>query len=137
MAQGLERFVAAQEGIYAQALAELQRGRKESHWMWFMFPQVAGLGHSAMSHFYAIESLSEARDYLAHGILGPRLAECTDAVLGHAGEPAERIFGVVDAAKFRSSMTLFEAAGGGDRYARALDWFCSGERDAATLGLLA
>ena len=134
---GLDRFVAAQGGIYGQALAELRRGRKESHWMWFVFPQIAGLGHSDMSRRYAIESLREARGYLAHDVLGPRLAECTDAVLAHTGTPAERIFGSVDAAKFRSSMTLFEAAGGEDRYVRACDQFFRGERDPATLELIA
>jgi uncharacterized protein (DUF1810 family) len=138
MGGDLARFVAAQQPVYDQALAELRRGQKESHWMWFVFPQVAGLGQSATSIHYAIGSLEEARAYLHHPLLGARLAECTDAVLAHAGTPAERIFGSVDAAKFRSSMTLFEAAagGGGGRFAEALGVFFNGERDAATLRLL-
>ncbi|HEY0115364.1 MAG TPA: DUF1810 domain-containing protein [Allosphingosinicella sp.] len=133
----LDRFVAAQADVYGAALAELRRGRKESHWMWFVFPQIVGLGHSAMSHHYAIRSLGEASAYLAHPVLGPRLAECTDTVLGHDGTSAEWIFGAVDAAKFRSSMTLFEAAGAAPRFALALDAFFGGERDQPTLRLLA
>jgi uncharacterized protein (DUF1810 family) len=133
----LSRFVAAQAPLYDQALAELRRGRKQSHWMWFVFPQLAGLGRSPTARFYAIASLDEARRYLAHDLLGPRLAECTRAVLGHRNLDAEAIFGAVDAIKFRSSITLFEAAGGSpDLFAAALDAFFRGERDPATLGLL-
>lgn len=133
----LARFIAAQDGVYQAALAELRRGRKESHWMWFIFPQIAGLGRSAMAQHYAIRSIQEARDYLADAILGGRLAECTDAVLEHAaaGDVAG-IFGTVDAAKFRSSMTLFEAAGGGPRYREAIVAFFGGVPDEATLRLL-
>jgi uncharacterized protein (DUF1810 family) len=133
----LERFVAAQDGVYSQALAELRGGRKESHWMWFVFPQLAGLGRSPTAVFYAIESLAEARSYLADDLLGPRLAECTAAVLAHRGLAAEAIFGTVDAIKFRSSMTLFEAArGDAALFAAALDAFYGGARDPATLALL-
>jgi uncharacterized protein (DUF1810 family) len=133
----LSRFVAAQAPVYAQALSELRRGRKESHWMWFVFPQLAGLGRSPTARFYAIESLEEARLYLAHELLGPRLAECTEAVLGHCGLAPGTIFGGIDAVKFRSSMTLFEAAAGEKGpFAAALDAFFDGERDPATLGLL-
>ena len=133
----LSRFVAAQAPVYGQALAELRRGRKESHWMWFVFPQLAGLGRSPTAQFYAIESLEEARSYLAHPLLGPRLAECTEAALRHRGLDAEEIFGSIDAIKFRSSMTLFEAAGGScDLFAPALSAFFGGARDPATLGLL-
>ena len=133
----LERFVSAQGPIYTQALAELRRGSKESHWMWFVFPQVAGLGSSPMARLYAIGSLEEARAFLAHPLLGPRLRESTDAVLAHRGRTAEAIFGKVDAMKFRSSMTLFEAAAGGDGpFGAALDAFYSGERDPATLDKL-
>lgn len=136
-APGLERFVAAQEPVYAQALAELHAGAKRSHWMWFIFPQLAGLGRSATARTYAIAGLDEARDYLAHPVLGPRLAECTDAMLGWAGRRgAETILGPVDAMKFASSMTLFEAAGGPGRFARALGCFYGGRRDGQTLALL-
>ena len=133
----LDRFVAAQAGVYAQALAELEAGRKQSHWMWFVFPQIAGLGASPMARFYAIASGEEARAYLLHPLLGPRLRECTETMLGHRGRSAEAILGPVDAIKLRSSMTLFEAvAGRQDLFARALDAFYKGERDARTLELL-
>jgi uncharacterized protein (DUF1810 family) len=135
--EGLERFVAAQAQVYPQALAELRHGRKQSHWMWFIFPQIAGLGHSAMSRHYAIRSGEEARLYLAHELLGARLIEATDAVLAHRATPAETIFGAVDALKFRSSMTLFEAVAPFEpRFRAALEGFYGGERDAATLRLL-
>jgi uncharacterized protein (DUF1810 family) len=134
----LERFVAAQETIYPRALAELRAGDKRSHWMWFIFPQICGLGHSAMAQRYAIAGLGEARAYLAHPQLGPRLAECTEAMVGWAGRKStQAILGAVDARKFCSSMTLFEAADGGARFARALDILCDGERDELTLGRLA
>ena len=108
----LDRFVTAQErsGTYQRAVAELRAGAKVSHWMWFVFPQVAGLGMSAMSREYAISSVAEARAYLAHPVLGPRLRECARVVAGTEGRSAERIFGPVDAMKLRSSMTLFAAA---------------------------
>lgn len=107
----LERFVAAQDraGTYQRAVAELRAGAKVSHWMWFVFPQVAGLGMSAMSREYAISSADEARAYLAHPVLGPRLRECARIVADTEGRSAERIFGPVDAMKLRSSMTLFAA----------------------------
>ncbi|HEX5184110.1 MAG TPA: DUF1810 domain-containing protein [Allosphingosinicella sp.] len=136
----LARFVDAQAPVYARALAELRGGRKKSHWMWFVFPQLAGLGHSDRALFYAIGSRDEARAYLIHPLLGPRLAECTEAALLHSGRGAEAIFGPVDAMKFRSSMTLFEAAAQDKRtgtFAAALDSFFGGVRDAVTLGLLA
>ena len=108
----LDRFVTAQErgGSYQGAVAELRAGAKVSHWMWFVFPQVAGLGVSAMAREYAISSVAEARAYLAHPVLGPRLRECARVVAGAEGRSAERIFGPVDAMKLRSSMTLFAAA---------------------------
>lgn len=133
---GLERFVEAQRGSYGQALEELRRGRKASHWMWFVFPQIAGLGRSETARFYAIRDLAEARAYLAHPLLGPRLGECVEALLGHAGESAEAILGGVDAVKLRSSMTLFEAAGGGPGFAACLHAFFGGARDAETLRLI-
>ncbi len=134
----LDRFVAAQQHVYPRAREELRGGAKQSHWMWFVFPQIAGLGHSAMSVRYAIADIAEAWTYLAHPVLGPRLAECTDAMLRWAGtRGAQAILGPVDAMKFQSSMTLFEAAGGRARFTRALDSFFSGERDGKTLELLA
>ncbi|WP_395328597.1 DUF1810 domain-containing protein [Novosphingobium sp. BL-8H] len=133
----LQRFIDAQAAIYPQVVAELENGAKSSHWMWFVFPQVAGLGLSPTAQLYAIAGLVEARAYLAHAVLGARLDECTDTMLGWAGErSAVAILGGVDALKFRSSMTLFEAAGGGPRFSRALDAFYDAERDARTLDLI-
>jgi uncharacterized protein (DUF1810 family) len=133
----LERFVQAQEGVYPRALAELKAGRKQSHWMWFIFPQVAGLGHSAMAQHYAIASLDEARAYLAHAVLGPRLKACTQAVLDVEGRSAHDIFGSPDDLKFRSSMTLFAEAKPRDiLFQAALDKYFGGEGDAKTLQLL-
>ncbi|MGN6216556.1 MAG: DUF1810 domain-containing protein [Solirubrobacterales bacterium] len=113
MDQGqLRRFVEAQDqgGTYARALAELRAGRKTSHWIWFVFPQIAGLGQSAMSQRYAIGSMEEAQAYLEHPVLGPRLVECARALLGHEGLSARQILGEIDAVKLRSSMTLFARA---------------------------
>ena len=138
MAQDLDRFVAAQATTYATALAELRRGRKATHWMWFVFPQIAGLGHSQMARHYAIASLDEARAYLRHPLLGARLREASAAVLAHTGaHAAEAMMGGIDAVKLRSSMTLFEAAGDDPAvFAGVLDAFFDGERDAATLARL-
>jgi uncharacterized protein (DUF1810 family) len=134
----LDRFVAAQQQVYPRALAELRAGQKHTHWMWFIFPQIAGLGRSAMAQRYAIADDGEARAYLAHPLLGQRLADCTDTILGWSGrKTAEEILGSVDAIKFCSSMTLFEAAGGGARYARAIEEFCGGKRDGLTITRLA
>jgi uncharacterized protein (DUF1810 family) len=110
MNDGLDRFVSAQAGVYADALAELDQGRKRTHWMWFVFPQIAGLGHSPTARRYAITSLDEARAYLAHPVLGPRLEESARAVLAIDGKSAEDIFGYPDDLKLRSSMTLFARA---------------------------
>ena len=108
----LERFITAQDsgGTYQRAATELRKGRKTSHWMWFIFPQIAGLGRSAMAQAYAISDLTEARAYLAHPVLGPRLLECAQIVAAHRGLSAEHIFGGIDAIKLRSSMTLFARA---------------------------
>jgi uncharacterized protein (DUF1810 family) len=131
----LERFVAAQDsgGTYDQAVAELRQGRKTSHWMWFVFPQIAGLGQSPTSRTYAISSVAEARAYLAHPSLGPRLLECAALVCDAQGRSAEQIFGGIDALKLRSSMTLFLHA---DPEARAfrqvLDQYFGGIPDSAT-----
>ena len=133
---GLDRFVEAQREVYPRALAELRAGRKTSHWMWFVFPQIAGLGHSAMAVRYAIRDLDEARAYLAHPLLGTRLREAAMAMCGHAGLSAEAILGGIDAVKFRSSMTLFEAAAQGEPralFATCLDAFYGGARDPETL----
>jgi len=134
----LRRFVTAQEDIHAQALAELKAGRKQSHWMWFIFPQLAGLGSSPMAVRYALGSADEARAYLAHPILGPRLREGVVAMLAHKGARPEAILGGIDALKFRSSLTLFEAVADEPAlFAEALDAFYEGERDRRTLELLA
>jgi uncharacterized protein (DUF1810 family) len=132
---GLERFVEAQRSVYDQALDELHAGAKRGHWMWFVFPQIAGLGRSPTARLYAIADAVEASAYLLHPVLGPRLRECTEAMLGWAGRrSAEAILGPVDALKFVSSMTLFDAvAEGDDGFARALAAFNGGERDPLTL----
>jgi len=115
-------------------LAELRAGRKATHWMWYVFPQIAGLGTSALAERFALEDLDEARAFLAHPVLGARLLECTRAVLGHAGTPLRTILGTPDDLKFRSCMTLFAAADPSERLFRdALDTFCSGEPDPRTL----
>ncbi len=136
MDQDLSRFVSAQDGVYPQALAELRRGAKASHWMWFVFPQIAGLGRSAMAQAYAIGSADEARGYLAHPVLGPRLREATQAVTAARGS-AEAILGGIDAIKLRSSMTLFAAvADDPTPFRAALERFFDGADDPATLALL-
>ena len=138
MAFDLERFVAAQGHVYDDVVAELRSGRKTSHWMWFVFPQVAGLGRSAMSQQYAIASLDEARAYLAHPILGPRLRECAGAVLATTGRSAEEILGGIDAVKLRSSMTLFHRAAPDEAlFVDVLDRFFDGQVDVMTDQLLA
>ena len=129
----LNRFVEAQDGVYLAALAELARGHKATHWMWFVFPQIAGLGHSAMAQRYAIRSVDEARAYLAHPVLGPRLVEATRTVTAAPGS-AEAIMGGIDAVKLRSSLTLFAAvADDASPFQAALDRFFGGERDPETL----
>jgi uncharacterized protein (DUF1810 family) len=134
----LTRFVDAQNPVYAQVLSELRQGRKQSHWMWYIFPQVAGLGASIMSQRFALTSLAEAQDYLAHPVLGSRLVECTEVMLPHEGLSARTILGSPDDMKFRSSMTLFDAAATekGSPFERALEKFFSGQRDDKTLALL-
>lgn len=129
----LERFVKAQAGVYPQALDELSAGRKRSHWMWFVFPQIAGLGQSDMARRYALSGTAEAAAYLAHSVLGARLRECLAALEGVDEPDAGRVFGPVDAVKLRSSLTLFEAAGGGAGFSDALERWFGGVRDAATL----
>jgi uncharacterized protein (DUF1810 family) len=136
----LERFVEAQDnsGTYGQALAELQLGKKTGHWMWFIFPQYAGLGSSPTSVRYAIASLPEAQAYLKHEVLGPRLLECAAAIATHAGRSATDILGGIDARKLHSSMTLFlRAAPGETVFKTVLAQFFDGEPDPATDALLA
>jgi uncharacterized protein (DUF1810 family) len=133
----LERFVAAQDGVYESALAELRAGRKTGHWIWFVFPQIAGLGRSEMSRVYAIGSLAEARAYLAHPVLGPRLRESAAALLATHGQSAEAMLGSIDAVKLRSSMTLFlRAAPDEPSFREVLDRFYDGRPDAATDAIL-
>lgn len=133
----LHRFVEAQDGVFERALAEIARGRKTSHWMWFVFPQLRGLGSSAMSQRYAIGSLAEARAYVAHPQLWPRYRECVSALQDLVGTTAEAVFGDVDAAKLRSSLTLFAATAPGDQLiAAALDRWFGGKLDEKTLVLL-
>jgi uncharacterized protein (DUF1810 family) len=134
----LERYVKAQAPIYARALDELKRGRKQSHWMWYVFPQVAGLGHSATSQSYGIESLKEAREYLAHPLLGARLRECCRAVMAVEGKSAHEIFRSPDDLKFRSCLTLFaHAAPDEPLFDELLVKYFGGREDSATLELLA
>ena len=134
----LQRFVTAQAGVYDQAVAELAVGAKRSHWMWFIFPQLAGLGSSPTAQFYAIGSLEEARGYLAHRVLGPRLLASTEAVNAVEGRSAHAIFGSPDDLKFRSSMTLFQVAAPNEpRFAAALAKYFAGEPDPRTLEILA
>ena len=133
----LDRFVRAQNPVFRDVQGELARGRKQSHWMWFVFPQIAGLGFSAMSQRYAIGSHAEAVAYLAHPLLGPRLIECTRLVLGVEGRTINAILGAPDDAKFRSSMTLFGAVSDEPVFDQALARYFASERDAATLEILA
>ena len=132
----LDRFVKAQDPVFDTVLRELRAGRKQTHWMWFVFPQLRGLGRSPMAQHYGIENLDEARAYLGHAILGPRLKQCVEAVLGVSGRTLHEIFGSPDDVKFCSSMTLFDLASGNDKlFRQALDRYCDG-RDPATLQLL-
>ncbi|MCJ2135025.1 DUF1810 domain-containing protein [Methylobacterium sp. J-026] len=135
--QDLGRFVTAQDGVYPQALAELRAGEKRSHWMWFIFPQIAGLGSSPMAQRYALGSLAEARAYLAHPVLGARLRACTTAVNAVSGRSARAIFGSPDDVKFRSSLTLFSAAAPDEAlFAEALARYFAAEPDPLTLAKL-
>lgn len=132
----LERFVEAQAETYLRALGEIGRGKKRSHWMWYIFPQLAGLGRSAIAQLYAIANLDEARAYLAHPVLGPRYVECVSALQDLSGSDPVAVFGEVDAAKLRSSLTLFEAAGERPLFTAALGRWFGGQRDERTLARL-
>lgn len=134
--QDLERLVAAQEQIYPRALDEIRRGRKRSHWMWYIFPQLRGLGRSAQAERYGIQNAEEARAYLAHPILGARYVECVEALQDLIGHDPVAVFGEVDALKLRSSLTLFEAIGDQPLFAAALTRWFGGDRDPKTLAKL-
>ncbi len=130
----LQRFVEAQDPVYDQVRAELRAGRKQSHWMWFVFPQLRGLGHSSMAIRFGIVSLAEAAAYLRHPILGPRLTECAGLVNLVEGRSARHIFGSPDDLKFRSSMTLFAQAAGAEKiFSEAIEKYFGGEPDGLTL----
>jgi uncharacterized protein (DUF1810 family) len=134
----LERFVTAQAPVFETVLAELRAGRKRSHWMWFVLPQLRGLGQSATARFYGIASIAEARAYLAHPLLGPRLDLCTRIVIGSEGPSLHAIFGSPDDMKFRSCMTLFSLATDdpANPFQQALDRWCGGQPDERTLALV-
>ncbi|HTV79548.1 MAG TPA: DUF1810 domain-containing protein [Steroidobacteraceae bacterium] len=137
MTPGLQHFVDAQAPIYAQVLRELTDGEKRSHWMWFIFPQLAGLGRSPTAQRYALADRAQAAAYLAHAVLGPRLRECVSLVNTHRGRPVAQIFGYPDDLKFHSSLTLFhEAAPAQPEFTEGLRYFYDGAPDAATLTLL-
>jgi uncharacterized protein (DUF1810 family) len=133
----LQRFIDAQAGVFDTALAELWNGSKQSHWMWFIFPQLAGLGRSSTARFYAIASIDEARAYLRHPLLGSRLRQCVASLLPWAGKRSpQQILGPVDAMKMRSSLTLFDRAAPDEIFQRALRSFHGGREDERTLALL-
>jgi uncharacterized protein (DUF1810 family) len=137
MSADLSRFLDAQAGgVYEQALRELRAGRKQGHWIWFVLPQIAGLGRSSTSQHYALSGAAEARDYLAHPVLGPRLAECARALLDLPGDDAVAVLGPIDAVKLRSTMTLFSRAGGDPVFAAVLTKYFAGAEDDATLDRL-
>jgi uncharacterized protein (DUF1810 family) len=134
----LERFVIAQAPVFSAVVSELRAGRKRTHWMWFVFPQLRGLGRSSMATFYGLGSVAEARAYLAHSLLGPRLELCTRTVLGHSGKSLPLIFGSPDDMKFQSCMTLFTLAAADpiSIFYQALDQCCCGALDPQTLNLI-
>jgi uncharacterized protein (DUF1810 family) len=135
----LDRFVAAQSPVFETVLAELRAGRKRTHWMWFVFPQLTGLGRSSTARFYGIGSINEARAYLVHPVLGPRLDLCTRIVLGSASPSLHAVFGSPDDLKFRSCMTLFARAADktDNPFREALDRWCDGQPDDQTVALIA
>ncbi len=133
----LDRFLDAQRGDYAAALAEVRRGRKTSHWMWYIFPQIAGLGQSSTARYYSIRDLEEAREYYAHPVLGQRLREISGALLDLRGSDPVAVFGGIDSMKLKSSMTLFAMAAPDDPlFRQVLDKYYGGEQDALTLRIL-
>jgi uncharacterized protein (DUF1810 family) len=135
-ADSLDRFVEAQTLAYSTALAEIRRGAKRTHWIWFVFPQLTGLGRSTIARHFSIHSIGEARAYLDHPVLGRRYTECVEALQDLPGSDPVVVFGEIDAVKLRSSLTLFEAARPSPLFTAALDRWFGGERDPATLRLL-
>ena len=132
----MDRFLMAQENIYPIALQELQNGRKRSHWMWYIFPQLKHLGHSYNAKYYGISGIAEATAYLQHPILGQRLREAASTILNLSGNDAEAIFGGIDAMKLRSSMTMFDIASTNDIFAQVIDKYFNGQRDILTLKII-
>ncbi len=132
----LTRFIEAQEGVYPTALQEVREGYKRSHWMWFIFPQLRGLGHSYYANFYGISGEEEAKAYLKDPVLGPRLREVSEALLEQETDDAREVFGGIDSVKLRSSMTLFDAVAPGSIFARVLDKYFNGQHDNRTINLL-
>jgi uncharacterized protein (DUF1810 family) len=135
-AHDLDRFVRAQATTFDAALQELRAGHKRTHWMWFVFPQLRGLGHSETARYFGIDSIAEARAYLVHDVLGPRLVECCQAILDVPGRTAHDIFGSPDDVKLRSSMTLFASAAPGSIFETVLDKYFEGSPDSLTIGAL-
>ena len=134
----LQRFIDAQQPVFDRVIAELKQGRKRGHWIWFIFPQLKGLGHSSNSEFFGISSLQEAAAYVQHPVLGPRLVQCTELVNSVEGSSAEDIFGEIDAMKFRSSMTLFAKAAPDNRiFAEAIGKYFGGRFDGLTINRVA
>lgn len=136
MEYNLNRFVEAQNNIYEQVVKELRHGRKTSHWMWYIFPQIKGLGYSSTAMYYAISSLDEATEYLNHPILGSRLIECCRILLGLENKTAGDILGSIDAMKLKSSMTLFSLVSDNPVFNQVLDIYYNGEKDSATLRIV-
>lgn len=132
----IERFVQAQSEVYSLALNEIKSGRKRSHWMWYIFPQLKGLGHSCNSNFYGISGAEEAKEYLEQPILGQRLTEVSNAILNLATDSAVDVFGGIDSRKLKSSMTLFDFVSPNDIFARVLDKYFNGQRDNRTIKIL-
>ena len=132
----LNRFIEAQNGVYPIALKELQEGRKRSHWMWYVFPQLKHLGHSYNAKYYGISGIDEAVTYLQHPILGQRLREAASTILNLSGNDAEAIFGGLDAMKLRSSMTMFDIASPNDIFTQVVDKYFNGQRDILTLKII-
>lgn len=132
----ISRFVQAQENIYAEVVKELQRGKKTSHWMWFIFPQINGLGFSSTSKYYSIKTIEEAKEYLKHPILGNRLLECSNILLAISGKSAERIFGYPDDRKLQSSMTLFSFISESTVFLNVLNKYFNNEKDLKTIEIL-
>lgn len=132
----ISRFIQAQEGIYPVALRELLEGKKRSHWMWYVFPQLKGLGHSYNSRFYGISGIDEASEYLENPILGQRLREVSNAILSLDTDDAVEVFGGIDSRKLKSSMTLFDSVSPNDIFARVLDKYFNGQRDKITINII-